>query len=160
MHALLSVLLLTGYAQSPYCRHNAFRAIGEQRYRMYCVRAPKAILSLAAATNQKERERGLMDVRVLPARVGMVFKFVGGDDFHVLWMKNTLIPLDMVYVRADGTVSSIEKNVPATRHATPDQKIPRRYGNGQFVIELNAGEAARDGLAPGVRLVFPNLRAV
>jgi uncharacterized protein len=159
MHAFLSVFVLTGAVQSSYCRPDV-RAIGAQRYRMYCVHAPKAILSLAAATNQKDRERGLMDVRVLPARVGMIFKFSGGDDFHLFWMKNTLIPLDIVFIRADGTVSSIAKNVPATTHATPDQKIPRRSGTGQFVIELNAGEATHDGLVPGVRLVLPKLGAV
>jgi len=159
MHALLSFLVIFGAAQSSSCRPDVFRAIGAQRYRMYCVRAPKAILSLAAVTKPKERERGLMDVRALPARVGMIFKFAAGDDSHLFWMKNTLIPLDMVFIRADGTVSSIAKNVPATTHATPDQKVPRRYGKGRFVIELNAGEAASDGLAPGVRLAMPQLRA-
>lgn len=142
------------------CRHDVFRTLGTQRYRMYCVHAPKAILGLAAVTNRKERAQGLMDVRVLPARVGMLFMFPEGDGFHVFWMKNTLIPLDMVFIRADGTVSSIAKNVPATTHATPDQKIPRRYGTGQYVIELNAGEATLDGLSAGVRLALPNLGSV
>jgi uncharacterized membrane protein (UPF0127 family) len=160
VHALLSILLFVGTAGSPKCRPDALHPPLAQRYRMYRVRAPKALLLLAAATSPKDRARGLMEVPVMPACFGMIFKFTGDDSPRAFWMKNTLIPLDMVFVRANGTVSSVAANVPATTHATPDEKIPRRYGTGQFVLELNAGEAARDGLAPGVRLVLPKVEAL
>lgn len=159
MHALLSVLVLTGAGNIAYCRPDVFHASAPRRCRMYRVRAPKVLLSLAVATNQKDRERGLMEVRVLPRDVGMIFSFVGGDDMRLFWMKDTVIPLDMVFVRADGTVSSVARNVPATTQDTPNARVARRYGAGQFVIELNAGEAERAGLTPGVRLTLPELGA-
>jgi hypothetical protein len=170
MHLLLSALLLSGGANPPYCRPNVFRPPAASPFgagnrheagcRVYRVRAPRGTLLLAAATNQKDRERGLMDVRALPARVGMIFTFPGGDGMRVFWMKDTLIPLDMVFVRADGTVSEVAENVPATTHATPDAQIPRRFGVARSVIELNAGEAVRDGIIPGVRLALPELGAI
>jgi uncharacterized protein len=160
VHALLSILLFAGTTGSATCRPDVLHQPLAQRRQLYRVRAPRALLLLAAATNAKDRARGLMEVPVMPTCFGMIFKFTGGDGMRAFWMKNTLIPLDMVFVRANGTVSSVAANVPATTHATPDEKIPRRYGLGQFVLELNAGEAARDGLAPGVRLVLPKLEAL
>jgi len=165
---VLGALLLTGGAP-PYCSPAVFRSpvappFGNARAHavhcgVYRLRTPNTMLLLSTAVNQKDRERGLMNVRALPARVGMIFKFPEGDAMRVFWMKNTLIPLDMVFVRADGSVNNIAANVPATTPAAPDKQIPRRYGFGQFVIELNAGEAARDGFVPGLRLALPTLGA-
>jgi uncharacterized membrane protein (UPF0127 family) len=67
-------------------------------------------------------------------------------------MKNTLIPLDMVFVRKNGRVDTVAANVPSTTPATTDLDIPWRYGIGTYVIELAAGEAARDGIVRGARL--------
>ena len=159
MHAALFALLVTGTGKSSFCGPDVYHAPPAQTCRMYRVRAPKALLELAVATNLKDRERGLMDVRALPARRGMIFKFADGDAMRVFWMKNTLIPLEMVFVSSHGVITSVAANVPATTHATLDQNIPRRYGPGQFVIELKAGEAARDGIAPGARLLLPDLSA-
>lgn len=115
------------------------------------VHAPKATLHLEVARTEAQRERGLMDRRVLRAHCGMVFVF--DEDMPVeFWMKETLVPLDMVFVSANGTVRSIESNVPVVPVNTPDEKIPRRHGNAKYVIELPAGEAAHDGIVPGTRL--------
>ncbi len=70
-------------------------------------------------------------------------------------MKDTIAPLDMVFVKGDGTISKIAPNVPATAPGTPDDKVARRDGLAQYVIELGAGDAARLGLAVGMRLVIP-----
>ncbi len=75
-----------------------------------------------------------------------------GDQRRDFWMKDTIAPLDMVFVRADGTVSSVAARVPATKPGTPDDRIARRNGIGRFVIELAAGGAAAAGLKPGSRL--------
>ena len=141
---LLGASLLVGAANTQYCSPAVFRSpvappfgnarVHALRCGVYRLRTPKTTLRLSTATNQKDRERGLMDVRVLPARAGMIFKFPKGDAVRVFWMKNTLIPLDMVFVRADGTVNNIAENVPATTPATPDMQIPRRYGFGQSVM--------------------------
>jgi uncharacterized membrane protein (UPF0127 family) len=166
--SLVAVLLGATPAAGAYCTPAVFLApipapFGTAAQPLSCavyrLAAPKASLALATATNEPDRERGLMFVRPLPAHVGMIFKFADGDFVRIFWMKNTLIPLDMVFIKADGEVSEVAHNVPATTQATPDEQIPRRSGVGAYVIELNAGEAARDGIAAGVRLHLPALGA-
>ena len=116
------------------------------------VRAPAAVLALRVARTDATREYGLMCVRSLPADAGMIFVFAGGDSRQPFWMKNTLIPLDMVFVLKNGRVNNIDANVPATTVGTPDERLPNYYGTGSYVIELNAGEAERAGIVPGTVL--------
>jgi uncharacterized membrane protein (UPF0127 family) len=115
------------------------------------VRAPKAVLTLQIAKSDTEHEIGLMYVTKLYPHNGMVFVF-DTDGPEEFWMKNTLIPLDMVYVAADGTVRKVFTKVPVVSVTTPDDRIPRRQGNAKYVIELPAGEATKDGIVPGVKL--------
>lgn len=115
------------------------------------VRAPKAQLVLQVAKTEDERELGLMSVTKLAPHAGMVFVF--DQDAPVeFWMKDTLIPLDMVFVGAHGRVRSVAANVPVVPLDTPDDAIPRRTGSAKYVIELAAGEAARDGIVVGTVL--------
>jgi uncharacterized protein len=119
------------------------------------VAAPKATLRLEVARNDPQREHGLMDRTSLPAHTGMLFVF-DNDGPVTFWMKDTLIPLDMVFVAADGTVRSVAANVaPAPRNAT-DATIPLEPGVAKYVIELPSGEAAHDGITPGTRLPIPH----
>ncbi|HTX56003.1 MAG TPA: DUF192 domain-containing protein [Candidatus Acidoferrales bacterium] len=115
------------------------------------VHAPNADLQLQVAATDEERELGLMSVTYLPPHTGMVFVF--DQDAPVeFWMKDTLVPLDMVFVAADGTVRSVASDVPVVSETTPDDQIPRREGIAKYVIELPAGEATKDGISAGVRL--------
>jgi uncharacterized protein len=116
------------------------------------VRAPNETLELRIADTVSRREYGLMCVRSLPPRTGMIFVFGDGDNYRDFWMKNTLIPLDMVWVSKNGRVNDVRANVPSTNVNTPDDKIPHRSGTGTYVIELAAGEAARAGIKPGTML--------
>jgi uncharacterized membrane protein (UPF0127 family) len=116
------------------------------------VRAPAAVLDLRVAETYAAREYGLMCVRSMPATAGMIFAFSGGDSRQAFWMKNTLIPLDMVFVLRNGRVNNVDANVPATAVGTPDERLPDYDGTGSYVIELNAGEAARAGIVPGTHL--------
>lgn len=119
------------------------------------VRAPKATLTLQIANTEQERETGLMSVTHLPAHTGMLFVF--DQDAPVeFWMKDTLVPLDMVFVGQDGVVNSVAANVPVVAEDTPDEEIPRRSGDGKYVIELPAGEASADGIVAGVHLDLSN----
>jgi len=115
------------------------------------VHAPYATLVLQVAQTENERETGLMSVTDLPTHTGMVFVFETDQPVE-FWMKDTLVPLDMVFVAADGTVRSVAANVPVVPEDAPDDAIPRRGGTAKYVIELPAGEASEDGIAPGVRL--------
>jgi uncharacterized protein len=122
-----------------------------QRLQTMTVQAPRAALTLQVAKTDEQRERGLMGVTKLPAHTGMLFAFPKDAPIE-FWMKNTLVPLDMVFLAPDGTVRSVAANVPATTPDTPDDRIPRRYANAQYVIELPAGEAEKDGITGGVHL--------
>jgi len=115
------------------------------------VMAPKAALHLQVAQTEAQRERGLMSVTKLPAHSGMIFVFETESQVE-FWMKDTLIPLDMVWVSADGTVNTVATDVPVVSTGTPDDQIPRRHGNGKYVIELPAFEAKQDGIVPGAHL--------
>jgi uncharacterized protein len=115
------------------------------------VQAPKATLTLQIAKTEAQRELGLMSVTKLPAHTGMVFVF-DRDDLVEFWMKDTLVPLDMVWVGDDGVVREVAQDVPVVSLAMPDDQIPRRAGRGKFVIELPAFEASSDGIVKGVHL--------
>jgi uncharacterized protein len=107
--------------------------------------------SIQVATTPAQMEQGLMFRRSLAPDGGMIFDF-RMPSMATMWMKNTLIPLDMVFVAKSGLVNGVRANVPATKTDTPDDKIPHRDGTGSYVIELAAGEAARAGITRGTML--------
>jgi len=123
------------------------------------IETPQATLRLAVAATPAQRARGLMGVPFLPARQGMLFAFADADKSREFWMKDTITPLDIVFVKADGTITTVAANVPATAPGTPDDQVARRSGVASYVIEVAAGEAAHLGLAPGVRLRLPDIPA-
>lgn len=100
------------------------------------------------AIDHEQQRRGLMFVRDLPERSGMLFIY---DDaaVHSMWMKNTYIPLDMVFARADGTVSSVIHDAEplSLRSLSAIEPV-------NFVLELNAGVARRLEIGPGSRLIW------
>jgi uncharacterized membrane protein (UPF0127 family) len=123
------------------------------------VRAPSGLLRLAVANTDAQREHGLMNVAFVPPGRGMIFVFADGDQERGFWMKNTITPLDMIFVQTDGTVSGVAVNVPATPPKASDDKVARRNGVGKYVIELGAGQAGMLGILPGSRLVIPPVAA-
>ena len=99
------------------------------------------------ATEFEQQRRGLMFVRELPPDVGMLFIYES-DAIRSMWMKNTYIPLDMVFARADGTVINVVSNtVPQTLNSHASTEPAR------FVLELNAGTARKLGIGKRSRLV-------
>ncbi len=125
----------------------------------YDVRAPLGRLSVVPVTTEQSRARGLMCVVRVPPGKGMIFVFSPPGGPQSFWMKNTLIALDMVFVDADGTVTNVAADVPATPSGTTDDRIARRAGQGLYVIELGAGDAARHHIVSGSRLAIPTLNA-
>jgi len=126
----------------------------------FSIEAPRMTLRLAVAETDARRERGLMGVTAIPPGEGMLFVFPYSSDRRLdFWMKDTLVPLDMVFLLADGTISKIAASVPATKPGTPDARIARRSGIGVYVIELRAGGAGAAGLQPGDRLSIPAIEA-
>jgi uncharacterized protein len=121
--------------------------------------APKQTLQLAVADTDARREHGLMGVKKVPNGEGMIFVFPDGDQMRSFWMKNTIAPLDMIFVRSDGIVMATAENVAATKPGTPDANVARRSGVGRYVIELRAGGAGAAGIEPGTRLALPAIAA-
>jgi uncharacterized protein len=119
------------------------------------VHAPHADLTLEVARTDAQREYGLMNRTRLAPHTGMIFVF-GGDAPVAFWMKDTLVPLDMVFIGADGTVRRVFANVAVVQRSLPDADIPRESDVAKYVIELPAGEAAKDGIAAGVGLDLHN----
>lgn len=100
------------------------------------------------AVEREQTRRGLMFVRDLPLMTGMLFVY-DSDSYYSMWMKNTLIPLDMVFVLSDGRVSSIIQNTEPQSLTSQGAIEPVRY-----VLELNAGVTERFSIDTDSRLIW------
>ena len=100
------------------------------------------------AVDYEQTRRGLMFVRDMPLMTGMLFVY-DEDGMHSMWMKNTLISLDMLYVRANGEVSSVIRNTEPHSLASQSSIEPVRY-----VLELNAGITERFSIDADSRLIW------
>ncbi|MDH4049819.1 MAG: DUF192 domain-containing protein [Gammaproteobacteria bacterium] len=100
------------------------------------------------AETNAQKQRGLMFVRKLPPQTGMLFIYRDAN-IHSMWMKNTYIPLDMLFIRGDGRVSSVARNTEPLSLRSVGSTEPVN-----FVLELNAGETERLFIDAGSLLVF------
>ncbi|MBV8169831.1 MAG: DUF192 domain-containing protein [Alphaproteobacteria bacterium] len=105
--------------------------------------------NIELAVSQEQWSYGLMFRRTLPPDAGMLFVYE--DDHEIqMWMKNTLIPLDMIFIRADGTILRI-----AERTVPQDLTTIASQGPARAVLEVNGGTASRLGIKPGDRVLYP-----
>ncbi|MBV8492834.1 MAG: DUF192 domain-containing protein [Alphaproteobacteria bacterium] len=105
--------------------------------------------TVEVATTPGQMEQGLMFRRSLAPDAGMIFDY-GGLAMAAMWMKNTLIPLDMLFVDQRGRIINIHER------AVPGSLDPiAAAAPARAVIELNGGTAARLGIKPGDRVIFP-----
>lgn len=124
--------------------------------------APAALESLAIVSGDKrhalqvevmrtpeQRARGLMHRRYMPADRGMLFDF-GRTEPVAMWMENTYIPLDMLFIRADGTIVRIAENTEPLSQRTIPSGEPVLS-----VLEINGGVSRTLGLKPGDRIDHP-----
>jgi uncharacterized protein len=101
------------------------------------------------ADSPEERSRGLMFREDMAPDAGMLFVYESPRQAS-FWMKNTLIPLDMIFADATGRVTRVHSN------AVPGDLTPINGGTGVlFVLEINGGLAARLGITPGAELRHP-----
>jgi uncharacterized membrane protein (UPF0127 family) len=101
------------------------------------------------ADNDAAREKGLMFRKQLPEGQGMLF------DFHAdapvsFWMENTYIPLDMIFIRGDGSILRIAENTEPL-----STKIIPSGGPVRAVLEVIGGTARKMGIAPGDKVASP-----
>jgi hypothetical protein len=107
------------------------------------------VFSVELANTDAERARGLMFRKELPEGRGMLFDFEQEQDV-AMWMQNTYISLDMIFIRGDGRILRIAENTePLSTRIVPSG------GPVRAVLEVIAGTARKLGLAPGDRVAHP-----
>jgi uncharacterized protein len=107
------------------------------------------VFQVEVAADDASRERGLMDRRYMAAGQGMLFEFMS-DAPVAFWMKNTYIPLDMIFIAPSGVVTHIAANAePLSERVIPSG------GPCVAVLELNGGTAASIGLKVGDKIRHP-----
>ena len=105
--------------------------------------------TIEVAKTPAQMEQGLMFRRTLADDAGMLFDFKQ-PTMATMWMRNTLVPLDMLFVDAQGRIVNIHERAVPESDSVIAAAAPVRY-----VIELNGGTAARLGIAPGDKVESP-----
>jgi uncharacterized protein len=107
------------------------------------------VFSVELATTEDEKTTGLMYRKELPDGKGMLFDFSPAQEVS-MWMKNTYISLDMIFIRADGRILRIAENTEPF-----STKIIPSGGLAKGVLEVIAGTAKKYGIEPGDRVAHP-----
>ena len=107
------------------------------------------LFDIYIANSREQRSQGLMFIRSMDEYEGMLFIYPEPAEIS-MWMKNTLIPLDMLFIDHKLTITAIHNN------ATPlSTDIISSGGVVNGVIELNGGSAEKFGIRPGDQVIFP-----
>ena len=107
------------------------------------------VFAVELADNDAERAKGLMYRKTLPEGQGMLFDFHHEQDVS-FWIQNTYIPLDMIFIRADGRILRIAENTePLSTRLIPSG------GPVRAVLEVIGGTTRKLGIAPGDRVASP-----
>ncbi len=107
------------------------------------------IFSVEVAATEEQKRTGLMYRKKLPDGQGMLFDFSPEQEVS-MWMKNTYVSLDMIFIRADGRILRIAENTePLSTRIIPSGGLARG------VLEVAAGTARKYGIAPGDRVAYP-----
>jgi uncharacterized membrane protein (UPF0127 family) len=107
------------------------------------------VFTVEVARTDEERQRGLMFRKELAEGKGMLFDFKPDQDV-AMWMRNTYIPLDMLFINGDGTIRRIAENTEPLSEKTIASGGPVRG-----VLEVIGGTARKLGIAPGDKVAHP-----
>lgn len=140
--ACLALLLCT-----PSCKNEKSAQAAE----VGVVRVPIGVetFTLELAATPRTQQLGLMHRKTMPQDHGMLFVFEDEQE-RSFWMKNTLIPLDIIYADAKGKVVSVKQMRPLDETSVPSD------GPAKYAVELNQGAAARAGVKAGDVLSIPD----
>ena len=144
----LRILKRTGLAVLMSCFAMAALACSDDTVTLH-TDSGKFLFNISVADEPAEQAQGLMFVKSMPRFTGMLFVY--DSPVHAtFWMKNTLIPLDMLFISPKGVVKNI-------RHeATPQSEATIDGGTGVLaVLEINGGLARRLGISEGARIQHP-----
>ncbi|MDQ3028508.1 MAG: DUF192 domain-containing protein [Actinomycetota bacterium] len=142
MHACLRPLFAIALLSAAGCASGSdqWAEVGDSRY------------EVEVADDDAERARGLMFRDAMPAGSGMLF-IHDHEEPLAYWMKNTRIPLDILYFNSDRVLVSQQRDVPPCSAGNACPQYPSAEP-ARYVLELNAGEAARIGLEDGAKLLL------
>jgi uncharacterized protein len=118
-------------------------------YRLEPADGPASTVRLEVAADPSSRARGLMGRTQVPQGSGMVFLYPA-DVTEAFWMKNTLVPLSIAFVAADGRVVSVAEMSPCKADPCPTYAPAASY---RYAVELAAGSFGAAGVGPGARVV-------
>lgn len=107
------------------------------------------VFAVEVVSNDADRAKGLMFRKELPEGRGMLFDFEREQDVS-MWMQNTYVPLDMIFITGDGRIRSIAENTTPLSTRTIPSGGPVRA-----VLEVIGGTARKLGIAPGDRVAHP-----
>ncbi len=107
------------------------------------------VFAVELALTPEQQAQGLMYRKELPEGQGMLFDFKREQE-ATFWMRNTYVPLDMIFIRADGRIHRIAANTVPLSEALVSSGGPVRA-----VLEVVAGTAKKLGIAPGDRVAHP-----
>ena len=153
--AALAATVLLGNAA---CKSDAGASVAASQAAKLTVTVQSAagprVFHVDVARTGAEQERGLMFRTGIPADGGMIFTPYpaegGGPREASFWMKNTPSPLDIIFIRPDGTIAAIAENT------VPYSEDPVKSGEPvSAVLEINGGKAAELGIAPGDKVSWP-----
>jgi uncharacterized membrane protein (UPF0127 family) len=111
--------------------------------------ASEHVIQVEVTSTPEEKAMGLMFRTTLADDAGMLFPYTPPQE-ATMWMRNTYISLDMVFIRGDGIIHRIEANTEPF-----SERVIASRGTVAAVLELKAGSAARLGLKPGDRVRHP-----
>ena len=112
---------------------------------------------IEVAADDPTREQGLMFRDRVPEGTGMLFLFTKSDEYP-FWMKNTLVPLDMIWIDDQRRVVHVAENVPPCK-ADPCPSYPP-HAAAKYVLELAGGQAAKHHVANGTTLKIDKIENV
>ncbi|MBV9349072.1 MAG: DUF192 domain-containing protein [Pseudolabrys sp.] len=142
MRALTAFILLAFFAAAAPC-------LAADETLEIATRNGVKIFAVEVARTDADRSQGLMYRKELPDGRGMLFDFQR-DQEVAMWMKNTYVSLDMLFIRADGRIHRIAENTEPL-----SERIVASGGAVRGVLEVVAGTAKRLGIAPGDRVAHP-----
>ena len=106
------------------------------------------VLAIEVARSAEEQQYGMMYRKSIPENTGMLF-FRPREEQQSFWMRNTYVPLDIIYIRADSSIVNIVDNaIPLT-----DQSLPS-LGPALYVLEVAGGFCAQYGITAGFHIRF------
>ncbi|WP_414836469.1 DUF192 domain-containing protein [Candidatus Nanohalococcus occultus] len=115
----------------------------------------KADVTVEIADSPEEKRRGLMYREKLPIDQGMLFVYED-EDYRSFWMKNTLIPLDMIFIDSDGEIVTLHEAVPEPNTSDEDLTRYRSSEPAMYVLEVNSTFVEKNNIREGEKVILPS----